>query len=62
MVVILPPGGKRAAMPTLLQGYGSYGTLSLAPWYSPYWLRQQPPERGRYACPDCQFSWQMYTF
>jgi len=38
MVVILPPGGKRAAMPTLLQGYGSYGTLSLAPWYSPYWL------------------------
>jgi len=38
MVVILPPGGKRAAMPTLLQGYGSYGTLSLSPWYSPYWL------------------------
>jgi prolyl oligopeptidase len=28
MVVILPPGGKRPAMPTLLQGYGSYGQLS----------------------------------
>ena len=38
MVVILPPGGKRAAMPTLLQGYGSYGQLVLSPWYSPYWL------------------------
>lgn len=38
MVVILPPGGKRAAMPTLLQGYGSYGQLILSPWYSPYLL------------------------
>jgi prolyl oligopeptidase len=38
MVVILPPGGKRAAMPTLLQGYGSYGELILSPWYSPYLL------------------------
>ena len=38
MVVILPPGGKRAAMPTLLQGYGSYGALTVSPWYSPYLL------------------------
>lgn len=38
MVVVLPPGGKRAAMPTLLQGYGSYGQLILSPWYSPYLL------------------------
>lgn len=38
MVVILPPGGKRAAMPTLLQGYGSYGQLTLSPRYSPYLL------------------------
>jgi prolyl oligopeptidase len=38
MVVILPPGGKRAAMPTLLEGYGSYGVLTLSPWYSPYRL------------------------
>ena len=38
MVVILPPGGKRAAMPTLLQGYGSYGALMVSPWYSPYLL------------------------
>lgn len=38
MVVILPPGGKRAAMPTLLQGYGSYGSLMVSPWYSPYLL------------------------
>jgi prolyl oligopeptidase len=38
MVVILPPGGKRAAMPTLLEGYGSYGALTVSPWYSPYLL------------------------
>jgi prolyl oligopeptidase len=38
MVVILPPGGKRSAMPTLLEGYGSYGALTVSPWYSPFWL------------------------
>src|SRR4029450_13819653 len=38
MVVILPPGGRGAGMPTLVDGYGSYGVLSTAPWYSPYLL------------------------
>lgn len=38
MVVILPPGGKRAAMPTLLEGYGSYGALTVSPWYNPLLL------------------------
>ncbi len=38
LVVILPPGGKRVAMPTLLEGYGSYGDVNVAPWYNPYLL------------------------
>ena len=36
MVVVLPPGSKRAAMPALLQGYGSYGSpfpCGIAPIY-----------------------------
>ena len=38
MLLILPPGGKRPAMPTLLQGYGSYGQVFISPWYNPFWL------------------------
>ena len=52
MVVLLPPGGKRAAMPTLLQGYGSYGQLVLSPWYSPYGCRSRA--LGRSSLPNAR--------
>lgn len=36
MVVLLPRGGKPAGGgPTILAGYGSYGIMSVSPWYSP---------------------------
>ena len=36
MVVLLPKGGKPAGGgPTILAGYGSYGQMSVSPWYSP---------------------------
>jgi prolyl oligopeptidase len=35
MVVELPAGGKGAGLPTILEGYGSYGINNIAPWYNP---------------------------
>ncbi len=39
MVVLLPRGGKPGRpLPTILDGYGSYGIMSVSPWYSPNFL------------------------
>ena len=39
MVILLPKAGKPAApLPTILEGYGSYGVMSVSPWYSPNFL------------------------
>ena len=39
MVLLLPkPGKPDAPLPTILEGYGSYGEMSVAPWYSPNFL------------------------
>ncbi|MFL6696280.1 MAG: prolyl oligopeptidase family serine peptidase [Vitreoscilla sp.] len=39
MVVMLPKGGKTGApLRTILEGYGSYGEMSVSPWYSPNFL------------------------
>ena len=39
MVVLLPKAGKPATpVPTILEGYGSYGVMSVSPWYSPNFL------------------------
>ncbi len=35
MVVQLPSGGKGSGLPTILEGYGSYGINNIAPWYNP---------------------------
>jgi prolyl oligopeptidase len=33
MVVLLPPGGRRGPLPTILEGYGAYGDSVVAPSY-----------------------------
>jgi prolyl oligopeptidase len=44
MVILLPEGGRReGGLPTILEGYGSYGVSTLEPGYNPYeaaWLAQ----------------------
>jgi prolyl oligopeptidase len=38
MVTLVPSGSKAGALPTILEGYGGYGTDTISPWYSPPFL------------------------
>jgi prolyl oligopeptidase len=38
MVILLPPGGQHAPLPTILEGYGGYGISVVEPYYGPNYL------------------------